>query len=340
MPTLAEQLTKQLGYSPLLDSVLLHFDKQILLATPHVFALPLNDVFFTCYYIHSVRHPSDHKYSDNQHADAIEVHHCIEGKYEIETDGQPPLTLLPGDGALIVPGLVHRSHCIERGVRLTARAGINGPDSAAFTRALSAQANGQLLKFDGRPQEGTITEMFRTLLDEAPNPWRYEIAGSLIRVWLGTVLSAELDLSEYAPESTSAGVEAGKRGNALCERASAFIYANFQRPLSIEEIADHTGITPRHLNRLFKKYIGISAGHLLRDVRLTDAFRILSETPKPSVKEVAYRTGFSSPSYFTQCFKHQYGILPTEVHLRLAKPLEDAQKLIDASPDSSDPSSL
>jgi len=332
MPTLAERLEKKLGYSPLLESALLQFDKHILLATPHVFALPLSDVFFTCYYIHSVRHPSNYQYEENKHNDSVEIHHCIDGKYEIETNDQPPITLLPGDCAIIAPGVVHRSHCIERGVRLTARAAVNGPNSDSFARQLRKQTKGKILKFDGRSQESTLAEIFYTLLSETLNPWRYEIAGSLIRVWLGTTLSTHLDLSPYALAASSNGFEFSKRGNALCERASAFIYANFQRTLSIEEIAEHTGITPRHLNRLFKKYMGITAGHMLRDVRLTDAMRILGENPKARVKEVAYRTGFSSPSYFTLCFKQQYGILPTEVHLRMAQPLDDAQKLIAASP--------
>ena len=85
---------------------------------------------------------------------------------------------------------------------------------------------------------------------------------------------------------------------------------NFQRPLDIDEIAQHTGTTTRHLNRLFKKHVGTSVCHTLRDVRLSAAFRMLSGNPKSSIKEAAYRVGFSSPSYFTQCFKQQYGILP------------------------------
>ena len=71
---------------------------------------------------------------------------------------------------------------------------------------------------------------------------------------------------------------------------------------------------------------GNTVNQTLRDVRLTEAFRILSGHDTPSIKEVAYRTGFASPSYFTQCFKQQYGILPTEVNLRLSHPLKDALK--------------
>ncbi len=48
MANVGEQLKAELGYSPLLDSILLQFDREILLATAHIQPLPLNDVFFTC----------------------------------------------------------------------------------------------------------------------------------------------------------------------------------------------------------------------------------------------------------------------------------------------------
>jgi AraC-like DNA-binding protein len=218
---------------------------------------------------------------------------------------------------------MHRSRCIKNGVRLTVRAAISGSDTIQFISELNEQTASRLLSFDGRAQDMGLCELFHILLADPPNPWKYEIAGGLIRIWLGTILGNNLDFGHRVQPMPSTENEFGNRGNALCERANTFIYGNFQRSLDIEEIAQHAGVTPRHLNRLFKKYMGTSVGHTLRDVRLSTAFGILSRNPQSSVKEIAYRVGFSSPSYFTQCYKQQYGMLPTEVHLRLAKPLKD-----------------
>ena len=41
--------------------------------------------------------------------------------------------------------------------------------------------------------------------------------------------------------------------------------------------------------------------------------RRLLETRSMSVSEVAYEVGFSAPSYFTKCFKEEYGMLPGDV---------------------------
>ena len=40
---------------------------------------------------------------------------------------------------------------------------------------------------------------------------------------------------------------------------------------------------------------------------------LLLETRSMSVSEVAYEVGFSAPSYFTKCFKEEYGMLPGDV---------------------------
>ena len=51
---------------------------------------------------------------------------------------------------------------------------------------------------------------------------------------------------------------------------------------------------------------------LLRTTRLKRAYELLLTTDK-SVSEVAYAVGFSAPSYFTKCFKDEYGMVPGEV---------------------------
>ena len=49
----------------------------------------------------------------------------------------------------------------------------------------------------------------------------------------------------------------------------------------------------------------------IRSIRLHRAAALLQEG-KQSVNEIAERTGFSSPSYFTKCFKKEFGVLPSE----------------------------
>lgn len=327
MANISEKLKAELGYSPLVDSVLLQFDMEILLATPHILPLLLDDVFLTCDYVHGMRHLGGQVIRWHQHEHMVEIHHCLDGEYIFEVIGQPPLTLHAGSGVIIAPGLNHQTSCTKNGVRLTARSEIDGPRKALFTQDLVDQAAGKLISFNDQYLEIALCRLFKTLLEDRSNPWKYEIAGGLIHMWLANILATGFDFTAH---SLLPAADTGhhSRGNALCKQASAFIHTHFQQPININEIAQHIGITARHLNRLFKQYVGTSINQTLRDVRLAQAFRILSRHPPPSIKETAYHIGFASPSYFTRCFKQQYGILPSEVNPRLSQPLKDALKHI------------
>ena len=63
------------------------------------------------------------------------------------------------------------------------------------------------------------------------------------------------------------------------------------------------------LYRKVKSISGSSPVELLRTARLNRAYQMLLTTDK-TVAEVAYDVGFSSPSYFSKCYKEEFGVLP------------------------------
>lgn len=81
----------------------------------------------------------------------------------------------------------------------------------------------------------------------------------------------------------------------------------------VEEIGKQIGLSRVQLYRKVKAMTGSSVVDLLRKARLAKAHRLL-ESRSMSISEVAYEVGFSAPSYFTKCFKDEYGILPGDVN--------------------------
>ncbi len=61
----------------------------------------------------------------------------------------------------------------------------------------------------------------------------------------------------------------------------------------------------------FKELTGLSSGEFIRNIRLKRALQLL-ETSDLSVKEIMYMTGFNTASYFSKCFKKQFGVLPSD----------------------------
>ena len=81
--------------------------------------------------------------------------------------------------------------------------------------------------------------------------------------------------------------------------------------LSVEDIGAVMNLSRVQLYRKVKALTGCSPVDLLRKARLSEAHRLLMESDL-SVSEIAYKVGFTSPSYFTKCFKEEYGKVPGE----------------------------
>ena len=82
--------------------------------------------------------------------------------------------------------------------------------------------------------------------------------------------------------------------------------------VSVEDLAADMNLSRVQLYRKVKAVTGSSPVELLRTARLNRAYQLLLTTDK-SVSEVAYIVGFTAPSYFTKCFKEEYGMVPGDV---------------------------
>ena len=82
--------------------------------------------------------------------------------------------------------------------------------------------------------------------------------------------------------------------------------------LSVETVGAELGLSRVQLYRKVKALTGLSPVELLRTARLQKGRQILETTGK-SVSEVAYEVGFTAPSYFTKCFKDEFGISPSDL---------------------------
>lgn len=81
--------------------------------------------------------------------------------------------------------------------------------------------------------------------------------------------------------------------------------------LNVETLAAELGLSRVQLHRKVKQLTGSSPVEIIRITRLKAAEQLLRTTSK-TVSEISYDVGFSSPSYFTKCFKDYFGHLPNE----------------------------
>jgi YesN/AraC family two-component response regulator len=82
--------------------------------------------------------------------------------------------------------------------------------------------------------------------------------------------------------------------------------------LSVEDLGADMGLSRVQLYRKVKALTGSTPVDLIRKARLAKARELLQSTDL-TVSEVAYKVGFTTPSYFTKCFKDEYGRVPGDV---------------------------
>ena len=111
----------------------------------------------------------------------------------------------------------------------------------------------------------------------------------------------------------------------LTDRVMEVVKANLDNPdFSVEDLSREVGMSRVHMNRKLKETMGISPSNLIKSTRMKQAAYLLVHD-KVNISEVAYRVGFSTPSYFSNSFRGYFGMSPKEF----------VQKYMD-SPDSED----
>ena len=93
---------------------------------------------------------------------------------------------------------------------------------------------------------------------------------------------------------------------------TAIIEANLDQPgLSVDDVARSLGVSQMQLYRKVKAVLGTGVTDYIQSLRLTKARQLLLQEGS-AVAQVAYQTGFSSPSYFSTLFKGKYQMSPSE----------------------------
>lgn len=88
-----------------------------------------------------------------------------------------------------------------------------------------------------------------------------------------------------------------------------FVEANLEEPLSLEQLAQHVGMSRYYFLRCFKEATGLSPLQYVISKRVERAREMLSDGSE-SIAEIAYASGFSSQSHLNWAFKRHFGVTP------------------------------
>ena len=99
---------------------------------------------------------------------------------------------------------------------------------------------------------------------------------------------------------------------ACFERTRAELFRRFREPLQLADLARAVYASPFHLCRIFKQASGLPVHRYLTRLRLLEGLEALVESDVP-LAELALDLGFSSHSHFTDAFRRELGMAPSEL---------------------------
>ncbi len=107
-------------------------------------------------------------------------------------------------------------------------------------------------------------------------------------------------------------VKVATSGMGFMDRVMSLVKQNLDNPdFGVEDMSREVGMSRVHLNRRLKETLGISPSSLIKSTRMKQAAYLMVHD-KVNISEVAYRVGFSTPSYFSNSFRSYFGMSPKE----------------------------
>jgi DNA-binding response OmpR family regulator len=121
---------------------------------------------------------------------------------------------------------------------------------------------------------------------------------------------------EFLSESTT--IKAVSADEKFLERLKKVVETRISDELlSVESLTEEIGMSRAQLYRKVTALTGLSGTEFIRKLRLQRAAQLLQQQVGP-VSQVAYEVGFSNLSYFSKCFKEQFGVLPSEYATKIS----------------------
>ena len=152
-------------------------------------------------------------------------------------------------------------------------------------------------------------------------PWQQEILCAVRAVWrakgsaaapletVGLFYHMLAQLYEHRPADAKPANGLNPHVAAL-RRMIGYVQEHYAEKITLSELAAAGGVCKSNCCRIFSEHLGKSFGRYLTEYRLNKSLALLRNTDK-TVTEIAYQTGFSGASYFTEQFTKSMGMTPT-----------------------------
>ncbi len=226
------------------------------------------------------------------------LHHVLRGQGEFETGGKK-YHLKKGDTFLIYPNREACYRADQEDPWEYTWVGFDGTDALYLLNHTDFSENSPVLE-----QVAISVEIEKKIkrVYEAKGNLFYDavsMTGALYSMIAMLMENSSQDTKQRNPQSDRV------------ELAVHYIEEHYSYPITIEDIAEYTGVCRSHLYRMFRKVLKRSPKDYLEQCRIRQACRLLGES-SISIAAVAHSAGYEDNLYFSKAFKKCTGKTPSD----------------------------
>ncbi len=175
-----------------------------------------------------------------------------------------------------------------------------------FINFVSGRESGAFIKLKVSQKNDIIVLLNRILKEQANDQLGSDLLNYLMLMELFVLISRALKAEwENSIKNKSPKIKE------LMQSAIQFVHNNFEREISITDIAKYVFLSPSYFTRAFKENTGLSPMQYLLNIRIKRACELLRETDQ-KVGEIALSVGFSNQQRFNDMFKKQTNMTPMQ----------------------------
>ena len=232
----------------------------------------------------------------------FQISYCISGSGEVFLGGRRCI-ISEGQGIFLTPDTPHAYHALQPGWKT---------DYLLFTGTLCSSILNSLGMTESNIFSYTDPEAFHRQVIGIRDLYLSECSHKS-RMFCKMLFSMLVDISFGMNRMETKAFE---KTDDTIMRIIDYMEQNYMRDISLDDIAEHIGLSKEHLCRIFKENLHVTIIEDLNRIRVFHSARMLVQHPDKTAHEIGMECGFSSPSYFGKVFKKLEGMTPNMYRLK------------------------
>lgn len=230
-------------------------------------------------------------------------HYVISGRGSLDATAEDGVTtrryeLQAGQGFLICPGLINTYFADENDPWKYVWVEFDGLRASESLRYGGLTAAQPIYRADDETQSNRVRDLMLYIAEHSEASTIHLIG------YLYLFVDALMQSS-----STRVSAQENQLKDFYIQEAVNYIEQNYQRNLTVEEVADACRLNRSYFSKLFKENVGCPPQEFVIRVRLAKAAELMCSSNAP-ISEIAVRCGYSNQFHFSRAFKKHYGIPP------------------------------